>query len=212
MLIQNIPRTKGNQLDFPLAAIYHGVMADQLQLISNRRNEIESLRAQHHSALKALADEDAELKIAERVITRLMGNHLFSEPPAAPTGNFDEPFSVPSFEPSPPVFTPSTTSPLMATGGKPEGTPTMPEMIIQILENRGDYGLPGATVKQIASDIGSKWWPAVTTTEINPIAWRMAKRGQIIKEGPLYKLPAPNADGVTVITPPPGDEPPEDEA
>ena len=146
--------------------------------------------AEHEDAIKALHDEMAELDVAERVISRL--THVMH----AEQGNFV-------------LTSPGATG----TVRKPPNIPTIPEMITLILKPNALLAVgPSMTPKQIADEIRVRWWPNVTPTEISPIAWRMAKRGELIKDGTMYQWPTPDANGVMKVTPPDGDEPPEDEA
>ena len=167
-------------------------MTDQLNLIQARKREIAASRAEHISALEALESESAELEIAERVIARLVGAHR----PSAPIA----------------VFASLADKVAPALNGKPSGTPTVPEMIVELLRNHNTSEPAGLDVKAIVQLIGEKWWPAVSAADISPIAWRMAKRGQLAKNGAVYSLPVADQNGVTIITPPEGDEPPSSEA
>ena len=158
-------------------------MTEELDLIAARRGEIERLRADHHSALKTLDAESAELDVAERVLRRLggLGAAIHYEPKGG-------------------------TRPHVSTG-KPPNTPTVPEMILELLAGRAQYELGGLDSKGLTELIGEKWWPGVTKTEVNPIAWRMAKRGQLIKDGIHYRLPR---NALMDPPPPEGDDPPDD--
>ncbi len=161
-------------------------MSNESSLIAARRQAIAIERQEHLDAVKALDDELSELDVAERVITRLMGTSgsvLSEESAPVPDGHF-EPSSVLA----------------LSAARKPEGTPTMPDMILDILNHRHARGLPGATVGDMKVFIAAKWWPDVTSTEINPIAWRMAKRGQIIKDGAAYSIPANAGNGTPSLS------------
>jgi hypothetical protein len=175
-------------------------MSHELDLIANRRSQITALRAEHEAAIRTLDDESLELDVAERTIKRLLAQ-----------ADFDHVVVVPA---------PSRGgSPLLAsvdtTGGtrKPPNIPTIPEMITEILKPHAANGTltygPAMTPKQLADEIRVRWWPSVTPTEISPIAWRMAKRGELVKDGALYRRPDPLGERVI---PPEGDEPLETES
>lgn len=170
-------------------------MTDALTLITARRQQIVAERAQHQDAIKVLDAEDAELTFAEQVVRRLSGLALRTRI-AESVGIADGAAQV------------SGTGAL----GKPADTPTMPEMIVVALNEARFAGLPGLTPKELASAIANRWWPGVTSTEVGPIAWRIAKRGQIEKVGKLYRAPEPDANGIVKVSPPEGDEPPIDDA
>jgi hypothetical protein len=156
-------------------------MAEPLKQIAARRAEVERLMTEHRNALLRLETEDAELEVAQRVVQRLG------------TGGAADDDQEPDLPP------PS------AYAGKPPGTPTVPEMILEVLsERRKDGVLLGMEPKGLAEVIAKKWWPKVSATEISPIAWRMAKRGQLEKDGTYYSLPPLQALINTIIGSAPG--------
>ncbi len=167
-------------------------MTDELTLIADRRRQIAAERSQHQEALKALDAEESELTVAERVVRRLSGR-IFHAGIVESIGVGDAGDAV-------------------VQSGKPADTPTTPEMILTVLGEAMLFGMAGMSPKDLTKNIASRWWPGVTTTEIGPIAWRMAKRGQIEKVGKLYRALVPDANGVVKVTPPEGDEPPADDA
>jgi hypothetical protein len=139
---------------------------DTFELLRYRRKEI---AAEAHDlrerieALKADIDvleaEDNELAGAERVLSR---------------------FGVPPPETS--QVTPE------ATGGKPPGTPTTPNMIVALLREATSQGKPGLEPRDMMMSISRRWWPSVKSEDIGPTAWRMWKEGRLHKEGSLYML------------------------
>ena len=140
-----------------------------------------------------------ELDVAERTIKRLLAQADFGHVVVAP----------------PPSRAGALLASIDTTGGtarKPPNIPTTPEMIMEILKPHAANGTatygPAMTPKQLADAIRVRWWPSVTPTEISPIAWRMAKRGELVKDGSLYRRLDPLGEKVA---PPEGDEPPEDE-
>jgi hypothetical protein len=72
-------------------------------------------------------------------------------------------------------------------GPKPEGTPTVTEMIIAVL--RANQKSRGLEPKEIADAIANRWWPDVTINAVGPIAWRMYKLGRLVKRSSRYSLP-----------------------
>ncbi len=171
-------------------------MPHELDLIANRRSQIAARRVEHEAAIKALDDEILELDVAERTIKRLMAKADFEHVVVAPS-----PSRAVAFLAS-----------IDTTGGtprKPPNIPTIPEMITDILKPHAANGTvtysPAMTPKQLADAIRERWWPSVTPTEISPIAWRMAKRGELVKNGSLYHRPDPLGEK---IAPPDGGEPP----
>jgi hypothetical protein len=93
---------------------------------------------------------------------------------------------------------------------KPEGIPTMPEMIRFTLKE-GEPLFGGMEPKELTEHISRKWYPGVTTELVGPIAWRMFKRGELSKDGPRYMLPqmnetagSPQESGPAASVPKPG--------
>ena len=79
---------------------------------------------------------------------------------------------------------------LVADISKPAGTPTVPEMVIAIMEERALIERSGFEPKHITAEIRKRWWPEAPAASVGPIMWRMAtKEGRLRKEGPLYYLP-----------------------
>ena len=73
---------------------------------------------------------------------------------------------------------------------KPEGIPPMTEMITTALKVAGR----GLEPREMTEFIREKWWPHVKGESVSPIAWRMARLGQLKKEGSVYMLPRANAN------------------
>jgi hypothetical protein len=79
---------------------------------------------------------------------------------------------------------------------KPEGTPTMPHMILSVLKELDRPLEP----RDITDRIRGRWWPGVESSKVASIVWRMEQRGQLEKiEGTTeYRLPkdteAPEGD------------------
>jgi hypothetical protein len=148
----------------------------EMTLLSNRRREVLGEIARLKERLSEMEAELVDIDAAGRVIARLSG----AEWP--PSGAQDKP------------------KPAGASGAKPEGTPTMPEMIKDVLARAHRQGRRGMEPKEIAKAIAEQWWPDVRGDHASSITWRMWKRGDLEKvEGTtLYRLPqedkAPDAD------------------
>lgn len=136
---------------------------DPRALIIRRRRQIELEIKDLQAKIATLQAELPDLLVAEKVLTNLAATPAISEPIAA-----------------------DTSGPLPDTSGKPEGTPTVPEMINIILSEAEDMGLDRLEPKLVAGEIARRWWPSVKSEEVSPIMWRMWKRGQLLKEGPRY--------------------------
>ena len=143
---------------------YQADMAGETNLIHDRRAEIASERERLQAEIDRLAKEEAELDVAERVIRNLEARSAFGdahkEIEAMASGQL---------------------------GKKPTDIPTVPEMIVKVFEQTG--APDGLSPKEITEYIRMTWWPGASAAEVSPIAWRMAKRGQLQKEGSIYRLP-----------------------
>lgn len=84
---------------------------------------------------------------------------------------------------------PARLSAALNGGGKPLGTPTVPDMIMTLLLESKRRGLNGMEPRDMTRGISRRWWPGVRSEEVSPIAWRMHKRGQLVKDGQVYRLP-----------------------
>ncbi|MCW5773694.1 MAG: hypothetical protein KIT16_18775 [Rhodospirillaceae bacterium] len=157
-------------------------------LIAARRKEIADAKARHKEALAALDLEDAELATAERVLTRLMQEAQFRE--MAANGHAEAADAEAALE-----------------GGevaRPPGIPTMPEMIREALSQAQAQGYNGLKPAGLLSFVRAKYWPNAPQSSVGPTAWRMAKRGEIKKHGPNYKLPkkdSENSEAASEVSP-----------
>ena len=142
------------------------------ELIAARRREIEAEIAQLTGCINDLKAELPDLAAAERVIQRLSGQGA-NQPGVADAD---------------------------AATSKPAGTPTIPVMIIDALKDARNRGLAGLKPKTMTAYIAKRWWPNVPSVAISPIAWRMAKRGDLIKRGSLYKLPPRNTEAADLLS------------
>jgi hypothetical protein len=67
---------------------------------------------------------------------------------------------------------------------KPDGLPTVVEMVIAILEGE-EVGMRPRDIAKIAQ---RKWWPDLQPAAVNAAVWKLAGRGRLEKDGHLYKL------------------------
>jgi hypothetical protein len=117
--------------------------------------------------LNALEVQERDLETAERVLTSLEAEQ----------------------EPELALVEAAVATTITPQPGKPEGIPTMPEMIKEALKDARSRGLKGLEPKEITSFIAAKWWPTVTINSVGPIAWRMYDREQLAKRQSKYSLP-----------------------
>lgn len=144
-------------------------MAHDLNLISIRYREVEQEIARLKGRILELEAELPELDIAGRVIARLSGAEW------------------------PPVGTPDESKPEKASSAKPEGLPTMPEMILVVMAESYRRGKRGMEPKDVATAISERWWADLKgSTNVSTTMWRMAqpKDGRLLKDddSPLYML------------------------
>jgi hypothetical protein len=133
--------------------------SDSFALLRARRREIADEAKELRSRLTSLEAEDAELESAEKVLLRF--GAVPSEPVSRPTSEFS---------------------------GKPEGTPTTPNMILALLREAQGQGKPGLEPKEMQISISKRWWPSVKSEDVGPTAWRMWKAGRLNKIGSLYQI------------------------
>ena len=169
----------------PTASSYIiGAMANisKLKMVQYKRRVISQKITQQREILAALEAQAHDLEITERVLVELESS---PEPELA--------------------LEPETTIPpvpqniaLVANdllvGGKPEGIPTMPDMIFEALRDAKARGLRGLEPKDITAFIAAKWWPGVKINNVGPIAWRLYKNERLNKRQAKYRLPDDNAE------------------
>ncbi|MBR0812079.1 hypothetical protein JQ544_11130 [Bradyrhizobium diazoefficiens] len=134
---------------------------DSFALLRARRREIAEEARELGARIEALQAEDAELASAENVLLRF--GAVPSEPVARPASDF--------------------------SSGKPEGTPTTPNMILALLREAHAQGKDGLEPREMQISISKRWWPTVKSEDVGPTAWRMWRAGRLSKEGSLYMLP-----------------------
>jgi hypothetical protein len=138
----------------------------KLKLIQDKRRAISREIVRQREVLTVLETMERDLETAERVLTTL-------EAESVPEVLQPEPYVAP--DPAP--------------AGKPEGIPTMPEMIIAALKDAKARGLRGLEPKDITAFIATKWWPEVKINNVGPIAWRLYKSERLAKRQSKYRLP-----------------------
>lgn len=86
-------------------------------------------------------------------------------------------------------------------GRKPEGIPTIAEMIETALSIQELFGADdGLESHAIIQHIRGKWWPDAQGNDIAPLLWRLVKQGKLAKNGNKYHRiekdgAPPNANG-----------------
>jgi hypothetical protein len=86
---------------------------------------------------------------------------------------------------APPRRTPPRRTP------KPEGTPTVTEMVATAIQALGKPSRP----VEITTYINGRWWPGVTTQDVGPVVWRMAQGGRLSHSGGRYGLNGARSNG-----------------
>jgi hypothetical protein len=155
-----------------------GTMANisKLKLVQYKRRAISQKIMQQREVLAALEAQERDLVVAERVL-------------AALDAESDDPELA--LEPEPEVTLTATD---LVGGGKPEGIPTMPDMIFEALKDARTRGLKGLEPKDITAFIAAKWWPDVKINNVGPIAWRLYKNERLSKRQSKYRLPDESAE------------------
>lgn len=78
-----------------------------------------------------------------------------------------------------------------STGGhttKPDGTPTLFEMVTEILEDRALIDSAPVEGDLIYEEIRRRWWPEAPRNSIIPSLWRFSKEERLVKDGTAYGL------------------------
>jgi hypothetical protein len=146
----------------------------KLKIVQYKRRAISQKIAQQREVLAALEAQERDLEVTERVLASLDAEEAEPEVASEP-----EPEVVPvAAEPT----------------GKPEGIPTMPDMIIEALKDAKAKGQRGLEPKQMADFIAAKWWPNVTINAVGPIAWRMYSKERLAKRQSRYFLPKASSE------------------
>ncbi|MEM7058630.1 MAG: hypothetical protein AAF557_13645 [Pseudomonadota bacterium] len=137
-------------------------------MIQNRRREVTDELSRIDQQKAKLEKELADLETAERVIASLTGAT------GVASGEADAARSQ------------------KASGAKPKGIPTMPEMIGEALlelEKQPSFEVMGGVEpKDVKEWIATNYWPDVNGDSIASVMWRLAKEQRIFKTGSLYHL------------------------
>lgn len=162
---------------------------EHLSLITSRREAIEQEIIFLNNRIARLKAELPDLAVAERVLMNLV--EMEGKSAAMVSGSFALSGTLKPPDPIPPE-PPEPIDPQGSTR-KPDGIPTMPDMILTILTDEYAKGVRGLEPREMTNIISHRWYPGVTTDSVGPIAWRMFKRGQLRKDGALYLLPQASA-------------------
>lgn len=142
------------------------IMANDINLISNRYREVEQEIARLKGRLAEMETERGELEMAGRVVARLSG----AKWPPARTG--DEPKQE------------------ATSGAKPEMTLT--DMILAVMTDEYRRTLGGSAPKNVTKAIARDYWSEVDGGRVSSTMWRMAqpKDGRLVKDdhSSLYML------------------------
>lgn len=154
-----------------------------LDLIAKRKAEIAASRAREQAERARLdaeaaarAKEEEEIAIAERVIARLRASgqaiptQAVEKVPEPATAPEDRAAKIPAANGSP----------------RPEGIPTVPQMVTELLLEAEKIGKRGLRSTEIMAGINARWWPGVATNLIMPTVYRCIARDYwFAKEGKL---------------------------
>ena len=143
----------------------------KLKVVQYKRRAISQKIAQQREILDALEAQEHDLAVAERVLAALDAEEAEAE-------------EVPE----------QAVAVVAEPAGKPEGIPTMPEMIVEALKDAKAKGQRGLEPKQMADFIAAKYWPTVTINAVGPIAWRMYSKERLAKRQSRYFLPKASSE------------------
>jgi hypothetical protein len=152
----------------------------KLKLVQYKRRVVAGKIAQKREELAALENQERDLEITERVLIELEEPEQDAADMLAQTAR-----ELAANMPPAPEYVPAND----AVAGKPEGIPTMPEMIFEALRDAKNRGLKGLEPKDIAAYIAAKWWPGVKINNVGPIAWRLYSKDKLAKRNSKYRLP-----------------------
>jgi hypothetical protein len=160
--------------------------------IRARRAKIDSEIARQHEIIAASEAAIAELRAkredldtAERVISEILIEEGILD-------RGDTEIVPPNAETA--VETPPE------NGNKPEGIPSIPDMITEAVRDALERGDKGVEPVMMTAFIRARWWPGVSPEKVSPIAWRMWRRGQLTKKGSAYALPPQKRTGANGAT------------
>jgi hypothetical protein len=147
------------------------LMADNsLHLIQERRKALQAKRQEVAKALAQIDAEEADLLIAERVLSRL--------------GTAQRETRVGNVEVQ--IKTVSDSIPRLGTTKRPANAPTTRAMFDALLAEAEATGLVGLDGKSLVVGIRNRWWPGAGWNNILPDAARLVKSGVLKRDGRLY--------------------------
>ena len=149
----------------------HDILAERLESIRNQIAKLESKIA----VLKA---EENETVIAQNVMARLTGSPKSAEP-IDNTANYTNGYSNRSGKKR--RVRPKGTV-------RPEGIPTMPDMIKMAITSAIKEGKGGLSPSELCDRIDKTWWPGVDPNSVKPTAWRLEQDDRLKKVGDKYTL------------------------
>ncbi|WP_426315300.1 hypothetical protein ACN9MF_08435 [Methylobacterium fujisawaense] len=152
-------------------------MPDELALVRRRLGEIDATENNLRAQLDLLSAERKDLSRVEEILTALA--HRFR---GETTSN--ESYS-PIAEERIQKIIHGSGSPKRGTA-RPEGIPTVAEMVDTLLRETEERGKKGLTGQEIVKAIDERWWPGVDQNNILPTALRHVKQNRLGRDGPLY--------------------------
>lgn len=139
-----------------------------------RRDAIDQEIARHRDAIAALEQRRNELEIGERIIAE------FAAEQSAPKGD--------SMRREAPTSEQQQSD--QKRTRKPEGLPTMSDMILAALRDARARSSIGMMPAEVTAFIRKNYWPEVLPEAVTPIVWRMWKKDRVLeKDGAHYTLP-----------------------
>jgi hypothetical protein len=149
-------------------------------------NEIAKLKAELEALnLQCQLARDHEIRYAlQRTrleTTRMQLMLKIVDAVASPSETVSVAPSVAMREP-PPVEAPQ--KPARRQTRKPDGLPTVVQMVLAVLDGE-DAGMRPRDIVKIAR---RKWWPGLRGAAVGAAAWKLAGQGRLEKDGAFYKL------------------------
>jgi hypothetical protein len=164
--------------------------AIDIGLIQARRAKLSVEMESYRAAISTLEAKLAELEIAERVFAELSLESDETVTIAGVSTNVTDPHR--SNEQERPIADEIVQLHRSGSkGNKPEGLPSIPDMILEAIRHTHGLGAPGLNPAGLISFIRGRYWPNAPANVVGPTAWRMWKRGELAKDGAIYSLPNP---------------------
>jgi hypothetical protein len=155
--------------------------------IAKLKAELEALNlqcqlARDHEIRYALQRTRLE---AERIQLMLKIVDAVASPPEAVPPSHPLPAAMRKSPPAPAAdATRREQKPAQRQKRKPDGLPTVAEMVFAILEGE-EVGMRPRDIAKIAR---RKWWPGLRGAAVNAVVWKLAGKGRLEKDGRLYRL------------------------